>query len=63
MSLYTRGKRGRGSLKKILFNKLMKKNFDVNQFSKLQKILSSQGLILKKNRLQVLISKNLNPYI
>ena len=48
MSLYTRGKRGGGSLKKILFNKLMKKNFDVNQFSKLQKLLSSQGLILKK---------------
>ena len=48
MSLYTRGKRGGGSLKKILFNKLMKKNFDVNQFLKLQKLLSSQGLILKK---------------
>ena len=48
MSLYTRGKRGGGSLKKILFNKLMKKNFDVNQFSKLQELLSSQGLILKK---------------
>ena len=58
MSLYTRGKRGGGSLKKILFNKLMKKNFDVNQFSKLQKLLSSQGLILKKFLKEAMLSQN-----
>tara|TARA_B100000989_G_scaffold154929_1_gene115578 strand:+ start:4029 stop:5186 length:1158 start_codon:yes stop_codon:yes gene_type:complete len=35
-------------LKKILLKKIMKKKFNVNQFLKLQKLLSSQGLILKK---------------
>ena len=35
-------------MKKILLNKLVKKNFNANQFLKLQKFLSSQGIILKK---------------
>jgi len=35
-------------LKKIFINKLIKKNFNPNQFLKLQKFLSSQGIILKK---------------
>jgi len=35
-------------LKKIFLNKLIKKNFNANQFLKLQKFLSSQGIILKK---------------
>jgi len=35
-------------LKKIFLNKLVKKNFNANQFLKLQKFLSSQGIILKK---------------
>ena len=35
-------------MKKINLNKLLKKNFDVNQFSRFQKILSNQGIILKK---------------
>ena len=35
-------------MKKILINKLIKKNFNSNQFLKLQKLLSSQGIILKK---------------
>ena len=48
MSLYSRGKGSRGCLKKIILNKLIKKNFNSNQFLKLQKLLSSQGIILKK---------------
>tara|TARA_B100000886_G_scaffold259564_1_gene184458 strand:+ start:2383 stop:3540 length:1158 start_codon:yes stop_codon:yes gene_type:complete len=35
-------------LKKIILNKLIKKNFNPNQFLKLQKFLSNQGIILKK---------------
>ncbi len=35
-------------MKKIFINKLIKKNFNPNQFLKLQKFLSSQGIILKK---------------
>ena len=35
-------------MKKIILNKLIKKNFNPNQFLKLQKILSSKGIILKK---------------
>tara|TARA_Y100000816_G_scaffold272452_1_gene237907 strand:+ start:183 stop:1340 length:1158 start_codon:yes stop_codon:yes gene_type:complete len=35
-------------LKKIFLNKLVKKNFNANQFLKLQKFLSTQGIILKK---------------
>jgi len=35
-------------LKKIFPNKLIKKNFNVNQFLKLKKFLSSQGIIIKK---------------
>ena len=35
-------------MKKIFINKLIKKNFNANQFIKLQKFLSSQGLVLKK---------------
>ncbi len=48
MSLYSRGTGSRGYLKKIIINKLIKKNFNPNQFLKLQKFLSSQGIILKK---------------
>ena len=48
MSLYSRGTGSRGYLKKIFINKLIKKNFNPNQFLKLQKFLSSQGIILKK---------------
>tara|TARA_B100001248_G_scaffold145011_1_gene108909 strand:+ start:2537 stop:3694 length:1158 start_codon:yes stop_codon:yes gene_type:complete len=41
-------------LKKIFINKLIKKNFNPNQFLKLQKFLSSQGIILKrKNSLNI----------
>ena len=35
-------------MKKILINKLIKKNFNPNQFLKLKKFLSSQGIIVKK---------------
>jgi len=35
-------------LKKIFPNKLIKKNFNINQFLKLKKFLSSQGIIIKK---------------
>ena len=35
-------------MKKIFINKLIKKNFNPNQFLKLQKFLSTQGIILKK---------------
>jgi len=35
-------------LKKIFINKLVKKNFNPNQFLKLKKFLSSQGIIIKK---------------
>ena len=35
-------------MKKIFINKLIKKNFNPNQFLKLQKFLSSQGIILKR---------------
>ena len=35
-------------MKKILTNKLIKKNFNPNQFLKLKKFLSSQGIIVKK---------------
>ena len=35
-------------MKKIFINKLIKKNFNPNQFLSLQKFLSSQGIILKK---------------
>ena len=35
-------------MKKIFINKLVKKNFNANQFLKLQKFLSSQGIVLKK---------------
>ena len=37
-------------MKKIFLNKLVKKNFNANQFLKLQKFLSSQGIILKKKK-------------
>ena len=41
-------------MKKIFINKLIKKNFNPNQFLKLQKFLSSQGIILKrKNSLNI----------
>ena len=54
MSLHSRGTRSRGDLKKIFINKLIKKNFNPNQFLKLQKFLSSQGIILKrKNSLNI----------
>ena len=35
-------------MKKIFPNKLIKKNFNVNQFLKLKKFLSSKGIIIKK---------------
>ena len=35
-------------MKKIFPNKLIKKNFNANQFLKLKKFLSSQGIIIKK---------------
>ena len=35
-------------MKKIFLNKLIKKNFNANQFLKLKKFLSSQGIIIKK---------------
>ena len=35
-------------MKKILINRLIKKNFNPNQFLKLKKFLSSQGIIVKK---------------
>ena len=35
-------------MKKIFPNKLIKKNFNPNQFLKLKKFLSSQGIIIKK---------------
>ena len=35
-------------MKKILINKLIKKNFNPNQFLKLKRFLSSQGIIIKK---------------
>ena len=35
-------------MKKIILNKLIKKNFNPNQFLKLQKFLSSKGIIIKK---------------
>ena len=35
-------------MKKIFPNKLIKKNFNVNQFLKLKKFLFSQGIIVKK---------------
>ncbi len=35
-------------MKKIFLNKLVKKNFNANQFLKLQKFLSSRGIIIKK---------------
>ncbi len=35
-------------MKKILINKLIKKNFNPNQFLKLKKFLSTQGIIVKK---------------
>ncbi len=35
-------------MKKIFINKLVKKNFNPNQFLKLKKFLSSQGIIIKK---------------
>ncbi len=35
-------------MRKIYSNKLFKKNFNANQFAKLQKFLSTQGLIIKK---------------
>ena len=35
-------------MKKIFINKLVKKNFNANQFLKLQKFLSSRGIIIKK---------------
>ena len=37
-------------MKKIFINKLVKKNFNANQFLKLQKFLSSQGIVLKKKK-------------
>ena len=37
-------------MKKIFPNKLIKKNFNVNQFLKLKKFLSSQGIIIKKKQ-------------
>jgi len=37
-------------LKKIFPNKLIKKNFNANQFLKLKKFLSSQGIIIKKKQ-------------
>ena len=48
MSLHSGGKGSRGCLKKIFINKLTKKNFNPTQFLKLQKFLSSQGIVLKK---------------
>ena len=35
-------------MRKIYSNKLFKKNFNANQFAKLQKFLSTQGIIIKK---------------
>ena len=35
-------------MKKILINKLIKKNFNPNQFLKLKKFLSTKGIIVKK---------------
>ena len=35
-------------MKKIFINKLVKKNFNANQFLKLQKFLSSRGIIIKR---------------
>ncbi len=35
-------------MKKIFINKLIKKNFNANQFLKLQKFLSSRGIIIKR---------------
>ncbi len=35
-------------MKKVFINKLIKKNFNANQFLKLQKFLSSQGIVLKR---------------
>ena len=35
-------------MKKIFPNKLIKKNFNINQFLKLKKFLSSQGIIIKR---------------
>ena len=37
-------------MKKIFPNKLIKKNFNVNQFLKLKNFLSSQGIIIKKKQ-------------
>ena len=37
-------------MKKIFSNKLIKKNFNPNQFLKLKKFLSSQGIIIKKKQ-------------
>ena len=37
-------------MKKIFLNKLIKKNFNANQFLKLKKFLSSQGIIIKKKQ-------------
>ena len=37
-------------MKKIFPNKLIKKNFNANQFLKLKKFLSSQGIIIKKKQ-------------
>ncbi len=48
MSLHSRSTGSRGYLKKIFINKLTKKNFNPTQFLKLQKFLSSQGIVLKK---------------
>ena len=48
MSLHSRSTGSRGCLKKIFINKLIKKNFNPTQFLKLQKFLSSQGIVLKK---------------
>ena len=50
MSLYTRGKRSRGCLKKIFINKLIKKNFNPNQFLKASKIFIFTRNNFKKNR-------------
>ena len=36
-------------MKKIILNKLLKKNFTSNQVTKFQKFLSSQNIILKKS--------------
>ena len=35
-------------MKKIFPNKLIKKNFNINQFFKLKKFLLSQGIVIKK---------------